>query len=64
MRAKLVEKANHLAVHGLFHSRGSAERHLRDEIPGVCEKKMFTDKTLTPESFEVIDSDWHKEQWW
>jgi hypothetical protein len=61
MRAKLVEKTNHNAVHGLFHSRKSAERHLREVIPDYCDRKIFMDKTLTPESFEVIDCDWHKE---
>lgn len=51
---KLVEKSNHLAVHGLFMSQKSAEIHLRDTIPIYCRKGYFMDKTLTPESFEIL----------
>ncbi len=58
MKAKLVEKKNHLAVHGIFCSRKSAEKHLKEIIPEYCRKGYFMDKTLTPESFEIIDSDW------
>lgn len=51
---KLVERKNHLHVHGLFMSRESAERHLRDTIPDYCARGYFMDKTLTPSDFEVI----------
>jgi hypothetical protein len=50
---KLVEKENHLAVHGLFDSRERAERHLRVNIPEYCNRGFFTDKTLTPDCFEI-----------
>jgi hypothetical protein len=50
---KIVEKKNHLAVHGLFMSRESAERHLKEVIPEYCRKGYFMDKTLKPEDFEV-----------
>lgn len=50
---KLVEKKNHLAVHGLFMSRESAEKHLKEVIPEYCRKGYFMDKTLKPEDFEV-----------
>ena len=51
---ELVEKKNHLAVHGLFMSRTSAEKHLAETIPEYCRKGFFMDKTLKPEDFEVI----------
>lgn len=50
----LVEKAKPLALHGIFMSRQSAERHLRDTIPDYCARGYFMDKTLRPESFEII----------
>jgi hypothetical protein len=50
----LVEKADYLALHGIFDSLASAERHLRDTIPDYCARGFFMDKTLRPESFEVI----------
>ena len=54
---KLVEKKSHHKVHGLFLSRGSAERHLKEVIPMYCNRGYFMDKTLTPDSFEVIGPD-------
>lgn len=50
----LVEKANHLALHAIFDSQQSAERHLREVIPDYCARGLFMDKTLTPDSFEII----------
>jgi len=55
-RIQLVEKNNHLAVHGLFYSRESAEKHLRDNIPTYIAKGYFTDKTLTANDFIIIDA--------
>ena len=55
MKIKLVEKLNHLAVHGLFDSKESAKKHLAERIPEYCAKGYFMDKTLTPESFEIIE---------
>jgi hypothetical protein len=43
-----------LALHAIFDSRDSAERHLRDVIPDYCARGLFMDKTLRPESFEII----------
>lgn len=54
MKYKFVEKKNHLAVHAIFDSQRSAEKHLKEVIPEYCKKGYFTDKTLTPESFEII----------
>jgi hypothetical protein len=50
---KIIEKKNPLAVHGLFMSRKSAEKHLREVIPEHCRKGFFMDKTLKPEDFTV-----------
>lgn len=53
---KLVEKNNHLAVHGLFDSKKRAERHLNEVIPKYVERGFFMDKTLTKDSFEVVSA--------
>lgn len=50
---KLVEKKNHLAVHGLFVSKESAEKFLAEMVPVYCQRGYYMDKTLAPESFEV-----------
>lgn len=52
---KLVEKANHLRVHALFDTKARAERHLLLNVPDYCARGFFMDKTLTPESFEIIE---------
>jgi len=52
----LVEKKNHLAVHAHCHSRESAERHLRENVPIYCAKSYYMDKTLTPQDFEIIEA--------
>lgn len=54
MTIKIVEKNNHLAVHGLFHSMARAERHLKVVIPDYCARGFFMDKTLTPDDFEIL----------
>lgn len=54
-RFALVEKVNHLAVHGLFYTRERAEEFLRLTVPEYCRKSFYMDKTLTPDSFEVIE---------
>lgn len=51
---KMVEKGNRLAVHGLFDTKELAEYHLRVRIPDYCARGFFMDKTLTPESFEIV----------
>ena len=51
---KIVEKKNHLAVHGLFDSMGRAKRHLNEIIPEYVRKSYFMDKTLTATDFEII----------
>lgn len=51
----MVEKSNHNAVHVIFMSRARGEQFLRDVVPGYCEQGLYMDKTLTPESFEIIE---------
>lgn len=55
MEYAIVEKANKLALHSLHYSRESAEKHLRDNVPVYCARGYYMDKTLTPESFEIIE---------
>lgn len=51
---KIVEKNNKLAVHGHFNTLERAERHLKEIIPLYCKRGYFTDKSLTPDSFEIL----------
>lgn len=51
---KLVEKKNHMAVHGLFDSLKAAEWHLIQNIHIYVARGYFADKTLTEKSFEII----------
>ncbi len=53
---KIIEKENPLAVHGLFDSKERADRHLRDVIPEYVKRGFFMDKTLTAESFKVVEN--------
>jgi len=52
---KLVEKKNHDAVHALFDDRTRAEQHLQVIIPDFVRRGLFMDKTLTADSFEIIE---------
>lgn len=54
-RIQLVEKNNHLAVHGLFYSRESA-KSVCERSPDIFAKGYFTDKTLTANDFIIIDA--------
>ena len=54
---KLVEKQNHNALHALFDTRVRAEQHLRVVIPDYVRRGFFSDKTLTADSFEIIEDD-------
>jgi hypothetical protein len=51
---KIIEKQNHLAVHGIFDSLHRAEYHLKNIIPTYIEKGYFMDKTLKPTDFEIV----------
>lgn len=52
----MVEKANHLAVHGIFSSMSGGERHLKEVVPDYIERGFFMDKSLTIDSFEIIEA--------
>lgn len=54
MAFKIVEKKNHLAVHGIFDSRERAERHLNEVIPTYVEAGYFMDKTLCADDFKIL----------
>ncbi len=53
----VVEKKNHLAIHSLFYSREAAEKFVKDIIPEYVKNGYYMDKTLTKDSFEVIERD-------
>lgn len=50
----LYEKKNPRHCHGIFSTKVSAERHLKETIPEYCRKGYFMDKTLKPTSFEIV----------
>lgn len=51
----IVEKKNHLAIHGLFYSKERAEQFIKDTIPTYVGRGYYMDKTLTADCFEVIE---------
>lgn len=51
---KIVEKKNPLATHAVFMSRESAERFLAVNVPDYCARGLYMDKSLTPDSFQVV----------
>ena len=53
MQYKLVEKKDPLALHAIFDSLESAERHLKETVPQYVAMGYFMDKTLTADSFEI-----------
>jgi len=52
---KIVEKANEKATHGIFDTEERAQNHLNNVIPSYCERGFFMDKTLTKDSFKIIE---------
>ena len=50
----VVEKDNRLAVHAHCETKESAGKWINKNAVEYCAKRYFMDKTLTPESFEVI----------
>lgn len=54
MHFAIIEKNNPLALHGLFDTIERAERHLRDVIPVYVTRGYFMDKTLTANSFVIV----------
>lgn len=55
MTYAIVEKDNPLALHGLFDSLDRARRHLADVIPMYVDRGYFVDKTLTRDSFTIVE---------
>jgi hypothetical protein len=51
---KVVEKANHLAVHALCDTLDRAKHWISINAPDYCARGYFMDKTLTPDSFEIL----------
>jgi hypothetical protein len=52
----IVEKKNPLAVHAVCCTRASALRWLTVNAVEYCAKGYFTDKSLTPDSFEIKET--------
>lgn len=50
---KVVEKKNPLHVHALCETRERAEHWIKVLAPSYCARRFFTDKTLTPQDFEI-----------
>jgi hypothetical protein len=51
---KVIEKANPLAVHGLFDTLERAQYWIDKKAPEYCLRGYFMDKTLTPDSFTIV----------
>ena len=51
---RVVEKADHLAVHALCNHQEGAERWIAVNAKEYSEKGYFMNKTLTPDSFEIL----------
>lgn len=56
-RYVMREKANPLAVHGMFDTLASAERHLSETVPSYLARGFYADKSLTIHSFEIAEID-------
>lgn len=50
----MLEKKNPLALHGLFDTLESAEKHLRDVVPEYVSRGYYMDKTLTADDFVIV----------
>ena len=52
---KVVEKQNHKALHAICDDYQSAYRWLTINVPEYIKRGMFDDKTLTADSFTIIE---------
>jgi hypothetical protein len=52
----VVEKLNPLIVHCIAETRERAEHWVNVLAPDYCTRKLFMDKTLTPNSFTIKES--------
>jgi len=53
---KVVEKSNSLAVHAICDSRERAQYWIGVKAPEYCARGYFSDKTLTPKSFTILEA--------
>lgn len=53
---KVIEKSNPLAVHAVCDSRERAQYWIDVKAPEYCERGYFSDKTLTPDSFTILEA--------
>jgi len=53
---KIVEKNNYFAVHCLCDSLERAQHWIDVKAVEYCLRGYFTDKTLTPESFMIVEA--------
>jgi len=53
---KIIEKSKPLAVHCICDTKERAEHWLHVLAPEYCAKGYFMDKTLTPNSFTIKES--------
>lgn len=63
MQYQMVEKKDSSAVHGIFESKESGERFLKETVPEYVKKGYYMDKTLTTNDFEIVErvTKWHTE---
>lgn len=55
-RIAVVERDDHLAVHAYCISRESAQRWIDNVAADMARgRHIFTNKSLTPESFEIVE---------
>jgi len=57
---KVVEKLEKRAVHAVCDSMERAQHWINVLAPDYCAKGYFTDKTLTPDSFTIVEVDSRK----
>jgi hypothetical protein len=53
---KIIEKYNPLAVHAHCDTLESAQRWIREDAVEGCERGYFMNKTLTPDSFTIVET--------
>ena len=53
MEYEIVERDNPLALHGIFDTLASAQRHLTETIPCYVARGYFVDKTLAAADFVI-----------
>ena len=62
MRYHIVEKNNPLTLHAICETQERAEHWIKVKAPEYCAKGLFMDKTLTPDSFEIVPADYKRKK--